>query len=86
MRNLEAICADAETVPLNEVAGSSMGVLTTENRKVSSTYAIDLIFNLTRCGIACAVCSAPVIATKSVYRYGPRKLIGTSAHFNLPRL
>ncbi|KAG8803304.1 hypothetical protein FRC18_007332, partial [Serendipita sp. 400] len=34
LRNLEAICADAETVPLNEVAGSSMGVLTTENRKV----------------------------------------------------
>lgn len=34
LRNLEAICADAETVPLNEVASSSMGVLTTENRKV----------------------------------------------------
>jgi carnitine O-acetyltransferase len=34
LRNLEAIVIDAETVPLNEVAGSSMGVLTTENRKV----------------------------------------------------
>jgi carnitine O-acetyltransferase len=34
LRNLQAICADAETVPLNEVASSSMGVLTTENRKV----------------------------------------------------
>jgi len=34
LRNLEAICADAETVPLNEVASSSMGLLTTENRKV----------------------------------------------------
>jgi len=34
LRNLEAICSDAETVPLNEVASSSMGVLTTENRKV----------------------------------------------------
>lgn len=34
LRNLEAIVIDAESVPLNEVAGCSMGVLTTENRKV----------------------------------------------------
>lgn len=34
LRILEAVVSDAENVPLNEVAGSSMGVLTTENRKV----------------------------------------------------
>lgn len=45
LRNLEAICADAEYVPLHEVAGSSMGVLTTENRKVWNKLRNILVSN-----------------------------------------
>lgn len=36
LNNLKAICADAENVPLQDVASGAMGVLTTENRKIWS--------------------------------------------------
>ncbi|KZT65330.1 acyltransferase ChoActase/COT/CPT [Daedalea quercina L-15889] len=45
LRNLEAIVKDAEDVPLHEVARNSIGVLSTENRKVWSTLRTALSNN-----------------------------------------
>ncbi|KAF8523590.1 acyltransferase ChoActase/COT/CPT [Gautieria morchelliformis] len=38
LRNLQAIIADADTIPVNEVARQAVGVLSTENRKVWSHH------------------------------------------------
>ena len=37
LRNLQAIVADADQLPVHEVAKNSIGVLSTENRKIWST-------------------------------------------------
>ncbi|RDX41798.1 acyltransferase ChoActase/COT/CPT [Lentinus brumalis] len=45
LRNLQAIVSDADQMPIQEVARNSIGVLSTENRKVWSTLRKALICN-----------------------------------------
>lgn len=42
LRNLQAIVADADKVPVTEVAKNALGVLTTENRKIWSNLRYTL--------------------------------------------
>lgn len=45
LRNLQAIVADADQLPVHEVAKNAIGVLSTENRKVWSSLRKALISN-----------------------------------------
>ncbi|KAG1853112.1 hypothetical protein F4604DRAFT_1933396 [Suillus subluteus] len=42
LRNLQAICKDADKIPISEVARTAIGVLTTENRKTWSSLRYEL--------------------------------------------
>lgn len=43
LRNLQAICKDADKTPITEVARTAIGVLTTENRKTWSSLRHELV-------------------------------------------
>ncbi|WVQ83878.1 hypothetical protein IAT38_006022 [Cryptococcus sp. DSM 104549] len=80
LHNLDAICKDADKIPVHEVAANSLGILTTESRKIWSGLRADLI-NSNRLNASCLDVVESALFVVCLDDAGPEDMAELCANF-----